>query len=209
MKPIEAIAMGNPVSYIAQFEEARRRGKDQLHTHRIAAYLGGRELARKLFETVVRYREALETEDRDIGACEHLLDIEFARGFTEAFMGALKGVPGLIPPEDREDLADYLVDDIRDHAEAALIDMGDEWVSPWLVHADKLRAEGPNGLKLQFLTIGLFQEYSTFDAGRCLTGLDEDFRAAAVAMLDSFSRHGRSDPHFQQAAESLLGGRAP
>lgn len=201
--------MSKPMSIVDQLEEARRSGKHLVHTYRVAAYLEGRELARQLFQKVERYREALETEERDINRHEHLLDMELARGFTKALMGALKGVPNLIPLEDREDLADYLASDIQDHAEAALIDIEDEWVSPWLVHADKLRAEGANGLKLQFLTIGLYQEYETFDCGRCLTGLDEDFRAAAIAMLDSFSRHGRDDPHFARAAEALLGHRAP
>ncbi len=200
--------MVKPISIIDQLEEMRRHGRDRVHAHRIAAFLEGRELARKLFQTVERYREALETEDRDIDRHEHLLDMEFVHGFTKALLGALKGVPNLIPLEDREDLADYLASDIQDHAEEALIDIGNEWVSPWLVHADKLRAEGANGTKLQFLTIGLYQEYSTFDCGRCLTGLDEDFRAAAIAMLDSFSRHGRDDPNFARAAEVLLGHRA-
>lgn len=201
--------MKNPVSYIAQFEETRRRSKDQLHTHRVAAYLSGREHAKKLFEEVLVHQEAIETEERDIDRHEHMLDIEFARGFSEVLMGALKGVPDLIPLEDRDDLYGYLASDIRDHAEDALKNIGGEWVSPWMLHADKLRSEGPNGLKLQFITVGLYQEFHAFDVGRCLTDLDEDFRAVAVAMLDSFSRHGRNDPHFVMAATSLLGGRAP
>lgn len=193
---------------LAQFEEARERAKrivdEQISNHRQSAWLSGREHAHKVFEAVLRFKEALVTEDRDISRHEHLLDMEFARGFSGALLPALKFVADLIPLADRDDLFDHLASDIQDHAEEALNGIGDEWVSPWMIHAEKLHSEGPNGLKLQFITVGLYQEFHAFDVGRCLTDLDEDFRAVAIAMLESFSRHGRDDPHFVHAAQRLL-----
>ncbi|MDP2431791.1 MAG: hypothetical protein Q8O33_07150 [Pseudomonadota bacterium] len=183
--------------------EQRRQAAD-LAKLRGEAYQRGQNIMRALLASILLYRDKAPSGAGRIDA-----GIEVANGFTSALMNVADDMLSLLPPHKQKWLPEYIADDLVEHAEAALSKLGDGWVSPWLVHADKLRAEGANGLKLQFLTIGLYQEYETFDCGRCLTGLDEDFRTAAIAMLDSFSRHGRDDPHFARAAEALLGHRAP
>lgn len=197
--------MSETASLVAEQERRQRQRRHSLYSHRLNAALEGREMARRLFEQVGFLQAMnLEEEDHPIPPGEHKLNREFARGFVAAFLGVLHHAQALIPIEDRDEFAFLLAEDLCDQAQQTLTNLGDEWVSPWMLYADKLEADGHNGTKLRFLTLGLYRKHHEFDCGRCLTGLDEEFRVAALAMLDSFSRHGHEDLFFVGVAQTLL-----
>lgn len=178
-----------------------KRQNEALNARRELAYLQGQNIARKLFATVLAFKNAPAIDGET-----HLSEFDVARGFLDGLNIALDDARSLVPAERRKHLLGYLADDLAYNAEKGMRIMGDGWISPWITHADKLAAPGGNGRRLQMLTAGLYRQLQPFDAGRCLTGLDEEFRAAAIEMLDSFSRHGRHDRAFMDAAEKLLTG---
>lgn len=175
-----------------------RRAVNSLHK---LAYRRGQQLARHLFEEVVRHGSAPGPD-----GLQHHADAHLANGFTDALDGVLDDARGTLKPTMEHRLLPWLADDIVEHAEEALRELGNGWVSPWVAHADKLRAPGGNGAKLRNLTMGLYRKNQGFDVGRCLTGLNDECRTAAIEMLDGYSRHGRGDLAFVDVAEALMRG---
>lgn len=165
------------------------------------AYLCGQNIARKLFSMLVSFRQMASIDGSTYPA-----DYDVARGFADGLNVALKDAVSLLPVARREHFLPCLRDDVACNAEKAIRILGEGWISPWVIHAGKLQAPGASGLRLQMLTIGLYRHLQPFEAGRCLTGLEEEFRMAAIEMLESFSLFGRHDRAFMDAAEKLLRG---
>ncbi|MBN9422691.1 MAG: hypothetical protein BGO63_13925 [Candidatus Accumulibacter sp. 66-26] len=163
------------------------------------AYLCGQNLSRILFSTVISFKQMPPIEGNT-----HPADYDVARGFADGLNVALEDAMSLLPAARREHFLPCLRDDLACNAEKAIRILGEGWISPWIIHSDKLQAPGASGRRLQALTIGLYRHLQPFEAGRCLTGLDEEFRMAAIEMLESFSRFGRHDRAFMDAAEKLL-----
>lgn len=168
-------------------------------SHREWAYLQGQNIARKLFSTIISFKQIPPIEGNTLPT-----DYDVARGFADGLNVALDDAMSLLPAARREHFLPCLRDDLACNAEKAIRILGEGWISPWIIHADKLQAPGASGRRLQALTIGLYRHLQPFEAGRCLTGLDEEFRMAAIEMLESFSRFGRHDRAFMDAAEKLL-----
>ncbi|MBS1191012.1 MAG: hypothetical protein H6R10_2804 [Rhodocyclaceae bacterium] len=175
-----------------------------LNNMREWAYLRGQNLVRDLFSTIQKFKVMPSPVNS-----HHQAEFEVARGFVDGLNIVLDDSRKLVPQEYRRHFLPYLQDDLVDNVDKGLRVMGDGWVSPWIVHADKLQAPGQNARRLQNLTIGLYRQFQPFDAGRCLTGLDEEYRVIAIEMLESFSKLGRHDRAFMDAAETLIKGEEP
>jgi len=184
-----------------EIQQERRKQLDAVNRLREWAYLEGQKIARKLYSTIQRFKCMPSPDDQP-----HQAEFDAARGFADGLNLALDDVRNLVPADSRRHFLEFLIDDLARNAKKAEHVMGDVQVSPWVIHAEKLRSNDANGRRLETLTIGLYRQYEPFDAGRCLTGLDEDFRAAAIEMIESFSRLGRRDRAFMDAAETLLRG---
>ncbi len=185
----------------SELQQARRKQLEDLSNMREWAYLEGQKLARKLFSTITLFKGMPSSDGQ-----HHQAEFEAARGFADGLNIAIDDLRSLVPADSRRNLLAFLIDDLATNAEKAVHIMGEGQVSPWIVHAEKLRSNDGNGKRLQMLTVGLYRRYEAFDVGRCLSGLGEDYRATAIEMLDSFSRLGRNDRAFMDAAENLLRG---